>query len=445
MSPSGFGAPTILRGIGRWDLVALMVNITIGAGILGLPAKLFDLTHAYSLLALVLCAVLIGVIELCFAEVGSRFVDSGGPYLIARTGLGPSTGFVVGWLYWTARVLTFATISNLVVAYVARFVPGAAGGAWRVTIITLLVGGITLLHLVGIRHATVVSNALTIFKIGFLSAFGVLGVLSTTGALPEVGAPPAIGAFSSAILLGTFAFAGFEASMVAAGEMRDPRRDTPFAIATSLLIVLVLYLAVQVVCMMNVPGLATSTAPVADAAVAMWGRLGGQLVAGGAIIFMIGTLNSGFLATSRLPFAFAEQGDFPAVLTRVHARFRTPYIAILGSAAIVLVATLASSFLSAITLAVTTRIVAYIAGCAALIVMRRRADVPPAGFTAPYGPAFAAVAIALSVALLASASRRELIQLGIAALSGVLVYALFGSAAVRARRREVLKPSGDRE
>jgi hypothetical protein len=109
----------------------------------------------------------------------------------------------------------------------------------------------------------------------------------------------------------------------------------------------------------------------------MWGPLGEQLVAGGAIIIMMGSLNSGFLATSRLPFAFAEQGDFPAVLTRVHARFRTPHVAILGSAAIVLVATLASSFLTAITLAASTRIAAYIAGCAALIVMRRRADVPP--------------------------------------------------------------------
>jgi basic amino acid/polyamine antiporter, APA family len=436
-------APTILRGIGRWDLAALMVNITIGAGILGLPAKLFDLTHGYSVLALVLCAVLIGFIQICFAEVGSRFVDSGGPYLIARTALGPSVGFVVGWLYWIVRVLTFATISNLLVAYVARFVPGAAAGAWRATTITLIVGGITLLHLFGIRHATIVSNALTILKIGFLAVFGVLGTLSATGSLPERGAPPPIGALGNAILLGTFAFAGFEASMVAAGETRDPRRNTPFAIATSLLTALVLYLGVQVVCMMSVPALATSAAPVADAAVVMWGPFGEQLVAGSAIVMMLGTLNGGFLATSRLPFAFAEQGDLPAVLTRVHARFRTPHVAILGSAAIVLVATLASSFLSAIKLAASTRILAYIAGCVALIVLRRRADVPPAAFVAPYGRAFAVIAIALSVALLSSASGRELIQLGLAASSGIVVYALFGSAAMRARRREALKLSPD--
>ena len=63
----------ILRGIGRWDLVALMVNITIGSGILGLPSKLFALTGVYSVLALVLCAALLAIVAICFAEVGSRF------------------------------------------------------------------------------------------------------------------------------------------------------------------------------------------------------------------------------------------------------------------------------------------------------------------------------------------------------------------------------------
>jgi amino acid transporter len=439
MSQDRSRAPIILRGIGRWDLVALMMNITIGSGILGLPSKLFDLTNAYSILALALCAVLIGVIAICFAEVGSRFVDSGGPYLIARTALGPSAGFVVGWLYWASRVLTFATICNLLVDYAGRFFPGLAGGTWRAAIITAVVGGIALVHLVGIRHATIVSNALTILKVGFLAAFGVLGTLSATGSLPELGAPPPIGDFGKAMLLGIFAFFGFEASMVAAGETRDPRRDTPFAIAASLLIVLVLYLGVQVVCVLSVPGLAASTTPVADAAVVMWGPLGQQLVAGGAIVIMIGSLNSGFLATSRLPFAFAEQGDFPAVLARVHARFRTPHVAILVCSGLVLVATLASSFLSAITLAASTRMVAFIAGCVALLVLRRRADAPPAAFVAPYGRTFAVIAIALSVGLLTSVSGRELLHLGIAAVSGIVVYAIFSATATRATPRPAMK------
>ena len=105
-----------------------------------------------------------------------------------------------------------------------------------------------------------------------------------------------------------------------------------------------------------------------------------------------------------------------------------------------LVATLASSFLTAITLATSTRMVVYIAGCAALIVLRRREQGPPAAFIAPLGRTFAVLAITLSVALLATASGRELMQLAIAAVSGVIVYALFA-----ARRRETLALSEHRE
>ena len=411
----------ILRGIGRWDLVALMVNITIGSGILGLPAKLFALTGVYSVLALVLCAILVAIVAICFAEVGSRFTHTGGPYLFTRTAFGATPGFIVGWLYWVSRVLTFATICNLLVVYLARMAPALQGPAARVVIISVVVVAIWLVNLVGIRQATIVSNGLTTLKVTLLLVFGVIGIL-TVRAWPAapVTLPPAAD-FSDAMLLGIFAFVGFEAALVAAGETRNPRRDVPFAVALSLLIVLILYAGVQIVCIAAVPALATSTAPFADAAVVLWGPTGEHVITLGAVVIMLGSLNSGFLATSRLPFAFAEQGDMPAVLARVHPKFRTPHVAILASAVLVWLATVASSFLSAITLATSTRMVVYIAGCLALITLRRRADAPAAGFVAPLGPAVAVLSSVLCFALLANASSRELIQLAIAAIVGALL------------------------
>ena len=413
----------IVRGIGRWDLVALMVNITIGSGILGLPAKLFALTGVYSVVALILCAVLLALVAICFAEVGSRFTHTGGPYLFTRTAFGATPGFIVGWLYWVSRVLTFATICNLLVVYVTRMSPALQGSAARVAIVSLVVLAIAIVNLVGIRQATLVSNGLTLLKVSLLLVFGVVGVL-TASAWPSLpaAAPPASD-FSDAMLLGIFAFVGFEAALVSAGETRNPRRDVPFSVAMSLLIVLVLYAGVQIVCIATVPALATSTAPFADAAVVLWGPFGEQVITLGAVVIMLGSLNSGFLATSRLPFAFAEQGDVPAVLARVHARYRTPHVAILASAALVWLSTVASSFLSAITLATSTRMVVYIAGCIALIALRRRADVSPAGFVAPLGPAIAVLASVLSFALLANASSRELIQLAIATVVGIAILA----------------------
>jgi basic amino acid/polyamine antiporter, APA family len=411
----------IVRGIGRWDLVALMVNITIGSGILGLPAKLFALTGVYSVLALMLCAALLAIVAICFAEIGSRFTHTGGPYLFTRTAFGATPGFIVGWLYWVSRVLTFATICNLLVVYMVRVVPALQGPGARVAIISLVVLAIGLVNLLGIRQATIVSNGLTLLKVSFLLVFAIVGALMIRAWPSAPAALPPAGDFSDAMLLGVFAFVGFEAALVATGETRNPRRDVPFAVAMSLLIVLILYVGVQVVCIAAVPELAKSTAPFADAAVLLWGPAGEQVIAIGAIVIMLGSLNSGFLATSRLPFAFAQQGDMPAVLARVHERFRTPHIAIVASAVIVWLSTVASSFLSAITLATSTRMVVYIAGCIALIALRRRADAPPAGFVAPFGPAIAVLASILSFALLANASSRELIQLAIAAAVGVAI------------------------
>ena len=115
----------LVRGIGRWDLTAIAINTIIGAGIFGLPSKVHALIGSYSLIAFVLCALIVGVIVLCYAEVSSRFSSTGGPYLYAKEAFGSAVGFEVGWLYWIVRVTTFAANCNLFVTYLGFFVPEA--------------------------------------------------------------------------------------------------------------------------------------------------------------------------------------------------------------------------------------------------------------------------------------------------------------------------------
>jgi amino acid transporter len=89
-------ASGLLRGISRPLLVALLVNAIIGAGVLGLPGRAYAVAGSWSLLAWVLCGILMGAVALCFAEVGSRFTQSGGPYLYARVAFGPKVGSLSG-------------------------------------------------------------------------------------------------------------------------------------------------------------------------------------------------------------------------------------------------------------------------------------------------------------------------------------------------------------
>src|ERR1700704_1451770 len=97
----------LVRGIRKWDLVAVTINAVIGAGIFGLPSKVFGLIGSYSLIAFVVCALVVTLIVLCFAEVGSRFDETGGPYLYAREAFGPTVAFEIGWLIWLPRLTGF--------------------------------------------------------------------------------------------------------------------------------------------------------------------------------------------------------------------------------------------------------------------------------------------------------------------------------------------------
>src|SRR5437868_7937073 len=148
VSPEG-----LVRGIRRWDLVSVTINGIIGAGIFGLPSKVYLLIGGYSLLAFVACALVVMLIILCFAEVGSRFDETGGPYLYAREAFGPTVAFEIGWLIWLARLTAFAANCNLLVNYLGYFWPSATSTFWRATIIVITVVLLTTINVVGVRQA----------------------------------------------------------------------------------------------------------------------------------------------------------------------------------------------------------------------------------------------------------------------------------------------------
>src|SRR5689334_25101483 len=127
----GGGDGGLVRGIRRWDLVAIAINGIIGAGIFGLPSKVYALIGTYSLLAFVACAFVVALIILCFAEVGSRFDETGGPYLYAREAFNPAVAFEIGWLIWLVRITAFAANCNLLINYLSFFSPAATNSFAR--------------------------------------------------------------------------------------------------------------------------------------------------------------------------------------------------------------------------------------------------------------------------------------------------------------------------
>jgi amino acid transporter len=411
----------LIRGIRRWDLVAITINGIIGGGIFGLPAPVFKLIGSYSLIAFVVCAVVVTLIILCFAEVGSRFDETGGPYLYAREAFGPTVGFEIGWLIWLARLTAFAANCNLLVAYIGYFWPAAMGAVWRASIIILVVTLLMIINIMGIRQAALVSNLFTVGKLIPLLIFLAAGLFFLNPQAFVLGPRPTTGAFSQSVLLLIYAFTGFEMATIPAGEVRDPKRNLPHALLIAIAVVAFLYILIQLVCVGTLPGLAQSQRPLADAGTGFLGAAGGAIISAGAIISITGNLNILVLSGSRVPFAMAEQLQLPALIAKVHQRFATPYVAILFTTGLMLLFTLKSSFREALTISAIARLVTYGATCLSLPVFRRRKNAPPAAFKLRGGTLVSGISLLLAAWLLTSA-RKEALAATIAAAVGLLIF-----------------------
>jgi basic amino acid/polyamine antiporter, APA family len=422
---------SLLRGIRKWDLVAVAINAVIGAGIFGLPSKVYALIGSYSLIAFVACALVVMLIILCFAEVGSRFDETGGPYLYAREAFGPTIGFEVGWLMWLARITAFAANCNLMVSYLGFFWPAANSPAGRVLIVVLVVTALTTLNVLGVRQAAIASNVFTVGKLIPMLIFIGVGIFFLNPQAFALNARPSTGAFSQSVLLLVYAFSGFEMAAVPAGEITEPQKHLPRALLIATVVVAVTYILIQVVCIGTLPELASSSKPLADAGQKFMGTAGAAVISLGAIISIAGNLNIVLLSGSRVPFAIAEQKQLPEFLAAVHRRFATPHFAIIVSAAIMLVLTLKSSFVAALTISAIARLVTYAVTCAALPAFRKRSDVPAPAFKVPGGPVIAVAALLLAVWLLWNSSRDEKFLSLIAAAVGLLIY--FGYRIYRGR------------
>ncbi|MBX7172815.1 MAG: amino acid permease [Pyrinomonadaceae bacterium] len=413
----------LVRGISRWDLTAIAINTIIGAGIFGLPAKVTALIGSWSLLAFVVCALIIGLVVLCFAEVSSRFQSTGGMYLYAKEGFGSVVGFEVGWLYWIVRVTTFAANCNLLMAYLSFFYPDAKDGAPRIILISFVVIFLTIINFIGVKTSVMMTNLFTVGKIVPLIIFATVGLFFISPANFNFSVTPDYTAFSSATLLLIYAFVGFEATVIPAGESKNPQKDMPFALLLALGFVAVLFILIQVVAIGTLPELAKSEKPLADSASVFMGAFGAAFITVGAIISILGNLNGGFLATTRIPFAMSEQNELPQIIGKTHEKFKTPYVSILITAIVILIWTLLTSFLAAVAIATITRLIVYATTCAALPVFRNRENIAKAEFIAPFGIGTAVLSLILIGWLLVQVDYlKEGLPILIAIVIGLILY-----------------------
>jgi APA family basic amino acid/polyamine antiporter len=415
----------LVRAIGPRQLTASIINITIGAGIFVLPAVAARGLGAAAPLAYVVCALLMALIVCCFAAAGSRVSLTGGVYAYVEVAFGPFVGFLAGVLYLLMATFAVASVASAFAASVGALWMPAATAAGRAAVIALLFATLAAVNIRGVRMGARLVEFVTTAKLLPLAVFVLVGIWFVDSSFLRWPNLPSLSAVGGTAIVLVFAFVGLEVALVPGGEVRDPARTVPRAVFSALAITASLYLLIQLVAqgLLGPSMPAYAAAPLAEAAGRVLGSAGRLLVLLGATISMFGYVSGDMLGSPRAVYAFARDGVLPAVLSRIHPRFHTPYVAIAVYATLVASVAVSSSFTQLAVLANVAALTLYLTCVGAAYDLQRR-DVRSGGapFVLPGGPAVPLLAAAVIVWLLSNATRREFAVEGLVLTTAALFY-----------------------
>jgi basic amino acid/polyamine antiporter, APA family len=407
-----------VRSIGRWTMTALVINCIIGGGIFGLPGVLTGLLGRASPIAMILAALGMSVILACFAEVASQFAEPGGAYLYVRTAFGRFAGMQISWFDMLNMIASVAALANLFVDYLAPFLPFTLSGWNRAAIIAIVIAIPAVANYRGVRNGTQLSNLMTVAKLlplALLILFGVVHFVQNAQSIhaSEI-ASPGLPNWIRAMALLLFAFAGWEDSLLPTGEVKDPRRTLPFSLGMGLLGCALIYMLLQFIVVSTI-GTNASDAALSATASVLLGRGGALFVTIASLVSIYGWISASMLYAPRLAYSLAAQRDFPSVFAKLHSRFQTPAAAILMFAFAGWLFAASGTFLWLVALTSGTLMVVYATVCASLIRLRKLRPNADA-FRIPFGPVLSILGVAISLALMTSLKRRELLLMGVTAL-----------------------------
>ncbi|HEX6559945.1 MAG TPA: amino acid permease [Longimicrobiales bacterium] len=417
----------LVRGLGLRNLTANIFNYTIGSGIFVLPGIVAAALGPPALLAYLLCAFIIGLVVLVFAEAGSRVSVTGGPYAYVEVSLGAFCGLIAGILLCVTDVAALAAIAMVLSGMIGALLH-LQGMLWQSVLLTLLLGSLVAVNVRGVKSGARLIEICTALKLLPLFFFIVVGAFFIAPSnLHWQHVPTASQVASTAGML-IFAFAGIEAALLPSGEVRNPARTVPRAAMLALGLATIIYLLIQGVAL-GVLGPALGNeklTPLAAAAGSFAGVPGRSLLLVGAGVSMFGWVTGSVLAGPRAFFALARDGFLPRRMASVHGRFHTPHVAIIAYCAIAWALALSGTFERLAILSNIAALGLYFLCAIAVVILRRRGirtDAEP--FRIPGGllvPILACISITWVV--IETITRREFIAFGITLAIAVVGYVL---------------------
>ena len=356
------------RALGGWGIAFIAFNAIIGAGIFGLPGKLDSAVGGFAPWLILFAGLAMMLIALCYADLATRFDSSGGPQLFADAAFGEFVGFQTGWMYWAARVAGSAANATVLGAYAATVFPHASPTLIAVAAVAL----VTLLNLASLGRVVATLGLLSPFKL--IPLLVVCAAALLTFGPPAMAAPPSFGAAGGVALVAIYAFVGFEAATLTAGETRDPKRAIPQALIGTLALVTAVYVLVQLA--YSGSALGESDTPLADLATLTIGPWGQLLIVATAVGSIFANLSCALTSLPRITAAMAERRQLPDVFAKRFAN-GSPYVSVclFGGVAIALAAS--GTFVFLVVVGTLARLFTYALSALAIPALDRRAGAGP--------------------------------------------------------------------
>lgn len=406
---------------GLWSIVLLGINSIIGTGIFLLPNRAYALMGPSSLLILLFDAFLAGCLALCFAEVAGFFSRNGGPYLYAKAAFGDFVGYEVGVLKLVVTIIAWAAMAVGFATALGAAFPFFAGDTMKNLIAAVLIGGLTIMNIAGVKISKILNNLMTISKLVPLCVFIAVGLFFVNGSnfTPFVPTHMADGAFANAAITMFFAYTGFEAIAVAAEDFKDPKKDLPRGIILTMIIVTIIYMLVVGISIGILgPDLAVDKAPIQTAFGRAVGPVGAYFILLGTLFSMGGiNLAESFIAP-RACTSLAEDGMLPAFLNR-RTSWGTPWASSVVVAILSILLAWSGSFTTLAAISAVSRFTQYLPTVLSVIVFRLKWKDRERTYKIPGGIFVPVVAFLTSLWMLSNAKPMQLVW----GLGGILVIA----------------------
>jgi basic amino acid/polyamine antiporter, APA family len=404
-------AGKLLRVLGLAFGLAVMVGTTIGMGILRTPGEVAAGVPSEPLFLAVwvfgACYALLGALSV--SELATLRPRSGGLYPMVHDALGPFAGFVSGWTDSLGYFGSIAAVAIVIGEYVGPLVP-ALQGREAVTA-SVVVVAFALIQWRGIRIGNLVQLVTSSMKGLALIALAVAALFMSVPQLPETAAAASAAGLPSGLLLIAaivvglqsviYTYDGWTAPVYFGEEIENPGREIPRSMIGGVILVLLIYLAINFAFLrvVGIEAMAGDPFVAATAASRLFGPMGDTVLRVLMIVSLLASVNALLMAGSRVPYAMSRDGLMPPELGKVN-RGGTPVYGLLVETAFVVVLIVTGTFESVIALLAFFFVANYVLVFISLFVQRRRAPDLPRPFRVPGYPFVPALALIGSVVFL---------------------------------------------